>query len=605
MSDLPTGTVTFLFTDIEGSTRLLKELGATAYGELLSTHNRVLREAFERAGGTETNHQGDSFVVVFASARAAVNAAVEGQRSLAAAQWPEGVEVRVRMGIHTGEARLEEDGYLGLAVNQGARIGNLGHGGQVVLSETTARIVEDELPRGVALREFGAMLIDELEPSEALYQLEIEGVRYSAPRRAARRAPTPRTAEPLLERDAELAVLQAVVEGGPERRGQLVVLEGAAGIGKSRLLAAAREAAETAGMRALFARGGEFERDFSYGVVRQLFEPALLTASREERDELLSGAAELAAQLFELSEAETAGRDGEDVSFATLHGLFWLTANLASQTPLALVIDDLHWCDAPSLRFLAYLVKRTEGLPVLVAVAVRSSERGVDEMLMGEITADPMALVVAPSELSPDAAARFLADRLGRPPDQSFAAACYAAVGGNPLLLRELANLIASEGLAATAANAARIDELGPRAVSRAVLLRLARLPEEARRLARAAAILGDRAELQLAADLAELEQAAASRAGAALVRVDVLAQADPISFEHPVVRAAVYADILPGERSLLHRRAAELLVESGAVAEQAAAHLLSTMPAADPFVLDQLRLAAARSRAGGAADAA
>jgi class 3 adenylate cyclase/DNA-binding CsgD family transcriptional regulator/tetratricopeptide (TPR) repeat protein len=603
VTDLPTGTVTFLFTDIEGSTRLLKELGAETYGDVLSTHNRLLREAFEHAGGRETNHQGDSFVAVFASAGAAVRAAVEAQRSLASAAWPDGAGVRVRMGLHTGEATLEQDGYVGFAVHAAARIGDIGYGGQVLLSATASRLVEHDLPRGVVLRELGPTPIPELDDSEVLYQLEIEGLPQSFPPLAPRQEPPTRPREPLLEREAELAVLRAVVESGPTGRGQLVVVEGAAGIGKTRLLAAAREAAESGGMRLLSARGGEFEVEFSYGVVRQLFEPALTTASSEERAELLAGAAELAAPLFDLSRPDAVM--GDDVSFATLHGLYWLTANLAAQSPLALVIDDLHWCDAPSLRFLAYLVKRMEGLPVLVAAGIRSSEPGVDEVVMSEIAGDPLALVVRPSELSPEAAARFLAQRLGRRPDEEFAAACYAAVGGNPLLLRELASRIASEGLTPTAANAGEIEELGPRAVSRAVLLRLARLPHEATRLARAAAILGDQAELPLAAELAELEVAAARPAGSALVRADVLSQSDPVCFAHPVVRAAVHADILPGERSQLHRRAAALVIESGGIAEQAAAHLLATMPGSDPFVLDQLRLAASRSLARGAADAA
>ena len=146
MSTFPTGTVTFLFSDIQGSTQLLKDLGRDEYGRVLSLHNELLRSAFEENGGIEIDRQGDSFFAVFGSAGSAVAAAIAGQRALLKQEWPSGGVVRVRMGVHTGEATVGADGYVGFAVHQASRIGDAGHGGQILLSSTTAGLVEHDLP---------------------------------------------------------------------------------------------------------------------------------------------------------------------------------------------------------------------------------------------------------------------------------------------------------------------------------------------------------------------------------------------------------------------------------------------------------------------------
>src|SRR5881409_3024816 len=134
---LPEGTVTFLFSDMEGSTRLLKHLGRERYGELLRRHNEVLRTAFGEHGGIEIDRQGDAFFFVFRSAGTAIAAAAAAQRALAAAAWPEDGTVKVRIGLHTGEASVSGDGYVGFAVHQAAQIGDVGHGGQILVSRTT------------------------------------------------------------------------------------------------------------------------------------------------------------------------------------------------------------------------------------------------------------------------------------------------------------------------------------------------------------------------------------------------------------------------------------------------------------------------------------
>jgi YVTN family beta-propeller protein len=186
------GTVTFVFTDIEGSTRLLKQLGRERYGDLLAQQQALVREAVAAHGGEEIDTQGDSFFIAFRSASSAVSAAVAIQRVLVEQEWPDGVEVRVRVGIHTGEAAAAGERYVGFSVHRAARIGAVAHGGQVLLSSSTRGLVEDDLPAGVALRNLGLYKLKDVERPERISQVRADGLRADFPplRGAARlRAP--------------------------------------------------------------------------------------------------------------------------------------------------------------------------------------------------------------------------------------------------------------------------------------------------------------------------------------------------------------------------------------------------------------------------------
>jgi class 3 adenylate cyclase len=169
---LPGGTVTFLFTDIEGSTRLLQSLGDD-YGRVVADHRRLLREVFQRQGGSEVDTQGDAFFYSFTRARDAVRAAVEGQRALATHEWPGGAEVRVRMGLHTGEPSVGDEGYVGLDVVRAARICSAGHGGQILLSETTRALLGNDLPERVSVRDLGKQHLKDVQ-YEHVYQLSLD-----------------------------------------------------------------------------------------------------------------------------------------------------------------------------------------------------------------------------------------------------------------------------------------------------------------------------------------------------------------------------------------------------------------------------------------------
>jgi DNA-binding CsgD family transcriptional regulator len=406
----------------------------------------------------------------------------------------------------------------------------------------------------------------------------------------------------LLERDAELAAVEALISANPPG-GRLLAIEGPPGIGKTSLLVETKARGQAAGMQVLAARGSELERAFSYGVVRQLFESFLASLPADERAEALAGAAALTTPL--LDPAQLATQPAKDSSLATLHGLYWLAANVAASRPLLLSVDDLHWCDLPSLRWLAYVLPRMEGLGLSIVVSLRHGEPGEDPSLLALIVSDPLATVIQPAPLSTRATARFVRETLSPDADDAFCAACHEETVGNPLLLRELMHAIAAEGLAPTESNVPRLRELGARAGSRAVTVRLSRLAPESRRLAQAVSILGDDADPRHAAALADLDSNAASDAVAALARVDVLRAQAPLGFVHPIIRTAVYEALTPLEREIGHAGAAALLGDAGAEPERIAAHLLRIPAAADPAVVAVLREAAGRAASRGAAESA
>ena len=410
----------------------------------------------------------------------------------------------------------------------------------------------------------------------------------------------------LLEREAELEALDAAIDAARQGSGRLVVIEGLAGIGKSRLLAVAGQRAQQRGLRLLVARGGELEQEFAYGLIRQLFEPAVTRAPEHDRRELLSGLAGLTAPVFAadtlLAATPTAG---EEAGFATLHGLYWLAVNLAERKPLALVVDDLHWGDGPSLRWLTYLLRRIDSLAVLVLVSVRSDEPGVQAPLLTDVLSDPAAIVLRPAPLSLAGVTELVRDALGPKAADEFCAACHQASGGNPFLLRELLGALAADGVQPTAEEVARVRRIGPQPVARVVQSRLARLPNEATYLAQAVAVLGDGADLAHAAALAHLNREQAAQLFTVLGRAQLLRSELPCGFVHPVVRAAIYDDLPLSDRERAHAQAAQLLAEHGAAAEQVCAHLLLAPPAGQAFVVAELRQTAQQALAQGAADSA
>jgi DNA-binding CsgD family transcriptional regulator len=428
----------------------------------------------------------------------------------------------------------------------------------------------------------------------------------------------------LLERGSEIAAIDAIVSAACSGTGTVLLIEGAAGIGKTRLLTHACEQAAATGMTVLTARAAEYEDGYAWGVVRQLFEAELRAGTlapastdggdadashgdASHGDESAAGqpssdAAALAARVL----TQPAGTGDED-SYAVLHGLYWLTADIAQRVPLLLAVDDLHWADPPSQRFAAYLARRLDGLPVLLAVTVREPRAGSvqDKALTASLATEPGVRTVRPAPLSTDGCARLTETALGRHPSSAFIHACHELTGGNPLLLHGLLATLSAEGVSGTDADVPHLRRLTPETVARHVLLRLGRLPDRVLAAARAIAVLGTSATTARVGRLAGLDDAACADAVGVLMAEELVTGELSLRFAHPLVRSAIYQDLSVPLRQQRHKAAARLLAAEGATAGELSTHLLAASAEADPWVVTQLRAAAADARGRGAPDVA
>jgi DNA-binding CsgD family transcriptional regulator len=409
------------------------------------------------------------------------------------------------------------------------------------------------------------------------------------------------TAAGLLERDWELERLERAVAAAAAGAGSLLALEGEAGVGKTALLSHAIDRAGDAGLRVLSARAGELEREFAYGVVRQLFEVLLVSATDQERARWLAGAARLAEPV--MSEIDISpGDDARPGSI--LHGLYWLAANVAGEQPMLIAVDDAQWADDASIGFLSYLGRRVTELSILVVYASRPGE-GASATLPAMAEPELMSMILRPAPLSQAATEQLLEQGLGSPGSADLVRACQQVTNGNPFYLTELVRALHADGIATDALTSSQIESIAPKTITRATLARLRRLGPQARELAFAVAILGSSAELWHAAALAGFDDAVAIDAADALCAVAILRDGRPLEFIHPIVRSAVYSDIAPPRRAACHKRAALLLAQHAVPDALLAPHLLVAARSGDGWVVDHLRAAAREVRARGAPQSA
>ena len=412
----------------------------------------------------------------------------------------------------------------------------------------------------------------------------------------------------LYEREHALSEIDAALREVERGVGGLVAIEGSPGIGKSVLLGAACERAQCAGFEPLLARGGELEADFPFGIVRQLFEARLVEADEATRGELLAGAAALSAGVLGFDDAgqwEGPQVVGTVASYPRLHGLYWLAANMASEKPLLLIVDDAQYADAPSLRWLDYLVTRIDALPILVFVAFRTvDDRAPDELLQAVLKA-PGPGVIPLEPLSPHGVRSLVRSTLGESAEDGFCDACREATGGNPFFLRELLADLARAGVAPVDRGATAVAQVGPTSVARSLRRRLATLGEPSVALARAVAVLGASGEHHHAAALVDAEPQAVALTAAELVDAGILESGPALRFIHPIVRASVYNDMPTALRHAAHTKAARMLASEGATPEHVAIHLLVTPAGRDAWVVEALRDAAASALSHGTPAAA
>src|SRR5918997_6968607 len=402
----------------------------------------------------------------------------------------------------------------------------------------------------------------------------------------------------LLEREAELSAIDRALADAAEGRGSVVAVEGPPGIGKSRLVAAAAELAEEREMYSISVRATELERSYPYGIVRQTADSVALDKTDEERAALFTGAARLALPILDPGSAEEG--DSPELMYQRLHGLYWVTANLARARPLLITIDDAQWADEASMAAQRFLSLRMAALPMVLLLGVRTMEVGQLAVPLAEMLADPATISIRPGPLSEEGAGQRVEALLGAA-EPAFAAACHRATGGNPFLLEQLLNEIRAEGIEPTGANAGRVASLGPDTVRASVLLRLERMPSACGAVARALAILGEHdVALRDVATMAEVSDDAAADALAELERAGLVTGAPHLRFPHPILRAAIEGDMPAVERSRAHEQAARMLAEREADPVAVAAHLLVCEPGQGPWAVAALRAAARPAQALG-----
>ena len=411
----------------------------------------------------------------------------------------------------------------------------------------------------------------------------------------------------LLERDLEFNKIESCLRQAGRGAGVCLAIEGLAGTGKTALLSAARHLPEAEGFRWLRARGAELEREYAFGVVRQLFEPVLGTASEQQRVSLLDGPAGAAAALLGLPRSGSDARVDppvmSDASFAVLHGLYWLCVTLAAEGPLALVIDDAHWADTPSLRFLGFLLPRLQELRVAALFAARPPERADSQELITALLLDPETVAITTRPLTIIGVSQLIEGGLDAEVEPLFAAACWEATGGTPFLVHTLISALRDRGIRPVAASSALVPEMATSTLGRWAKHQIGRIGPNAARVASAVAIL-EQGELREVARLAGLDVSEAADVVDLLVQLGLF-EMGALRFAHPLLRSAVYRGIGAAERSEAHRRAARDMAGDGADPAHVAQHLLAADPAGEVWVVEYLVSAAVTASSRGAPDSA
>jgi class 3 adenylate cyclase/tetratricopeptide (TPR) repeat protein len=532
VGEFPAGTITMLFSDIEGSTLLLSRLG-DRYGEALSAQRALLRAAFASHGGREMGTEGDSFFVVFASAADAVDCCVTAQRALAGHDWPDGVPVRIRMGLHSGEPVRHEDGYVGMDVHRAARIAATANGGQVVLSEATRLLVASRLPAGVSVKDLGFHRLKDLAAPERIYQLVVPGLPDRFPPLKSPLAEAPGAAPaagsvPIVGRLAERKALLAAYAQVTAGQSQLVLVTGAAGIGKTRLVEelCAQAASAAGGAQVLVGESAPLAgAALAYGP--------FAAALRDQAGWLLAD-------------------DDDSNMLAARHRLFVrvleLLGALAARSPVVLVLEDLHWADESSRELLAFLAVRLRDKPVMLVGTLREEElrAGVGPWL-AELERRPGVTRLRLGRLPDGEIAELVTDLLPvATASEERVAAVVAAAEGNPLYARELAY--------------AGPDAL-PSSISDAVLAKAADLTAQARAVVDQVCVAdGGMSHDLLAATVPLPEKRLLASTRRAVASGLLVTAGDGYAFGHALIRQVLYTHLLPGERRQLHRRLAEAL---------------------------------------------
>jgi class 3 adenylate cyclase/tetratricopeptide (TPR) repeat protein len=568
--DLRHGTVTFLFTDIEGSTRLAGRL-RDRYGEVLATHQRLLREAFGEANGREIDTQGDSFFVAFARAKDALAAAIAAHRSLADYSWPGDSDLKVRIGIHTADPEVGADRYVGLGVHRAARICAAAHGGQILVSNATRELTEDDLPASVKLRELGAFQLKDLERPERIYQVASRGLPDDFPPLRTSAADERATAfagredeladavaaravgaesgqtigasaRPFVGREQELAELRTALDLVAIRRGSVFLITGEPGIGKTRLMQEVAGVALDQGWRVLVGRCWEEGGAPAYWPWIQVVRAA-------------GGEFERLAAPFPDSSAPGSA-DPDSVRFRLFDAATQFLLDVARLRPLVIVLEDLHAADVSSLLLLRFLGEAIDQSPILVLGSYREGESRVHELAtaFGELVRVGRRVPLRGlSTAEVEAYVGLVAGDAARPD----AAKLRAITGGNPFFLGEVMRLL-SAGAALGEAEGVLSDPMlrVPEEVRSLIRRRVAGLSHEAVSSLDVAAVIGREFDFRLLERTSRLRPERLLDVVAEAVAAGIVLEAPATgryAFVHELVRETLYEDLPPSRRLELH----------------------------------------------------
>jgi predicted ATPase/class 3 adenylate cyclase len=582
---LPTGVVSFLLTDIEGSSGLW-EADPEAMAAALELHDQLIARAVEAHGGRllKQKGEGDATLAAFRRASEALACAAPLQGELAGLSWPGGLELRVRIALHTGEAHERQGDYFGPALNRAARLRGLARGGTTVVSQATAEIVRDRLPHGARLVDLGLHELRGLERPERVFELRSRaGEPQEEPgiESAGAGLPLPRplrfpAGAPFVGREAELGRLGELWEGvsGAERA---AFLAGEAGIGKTRLASELARGVQEGGALVLYGRCDE-----GLAVPYQPFVEALRPYARaigldRLRAELGPLAPDLGRLLPELGAlGEPARGDPESERFALFEAVSTLLEAATREQPALLVLDDFHWAAPPTLLMLRHLIRSERALGALVLCTYRETELDAAHplsALLADLQRDASATTVRVGGLDEHEISALLEAAAGHAlaePGREFVRALQSETGGNPFFIRELLAHLVESGAIHRADERWTTDlpatELEvPEGLRQVIRHRVARLPEPARRALSVGAVAGTSFTLALleavlseqAGLLDGLEQAASA---------GLLAETGPAeyTFAHALVRQTIYAGHGSARRARLHRRLGEALEALG-----------------------------------------
>jgi class 3 adenylate cyclase/tetratricopeptide (TPR) repeat protein len=570
MAELPQGVLTFLLTDIEGSTPLW-ERHAEAMGTALAQHQALIARAVagHRGQPVKTQGEGDSTLSVFARASDAVAAALALQLALERRRWPAGIALPTRAALHTGEAELRDHDYFGQALNRAARLRALGRGGQILLSRATAELVADQLPDGAELVDVGSHLLRGLSRPENVFAVVHPDLAAPPPALTERAEHPDRVA--FVGRHAERAELEAALDRALGGQGRLVLVAGEAGIGKTRIVEELCADARAREARVAWGRCREGAGAPAYWPWRQALRGYAAGRPPEEvAAELGPDVTELAQLLPELAGVEGARRpatelDPEMARFRLFDAMTSCLRSAAAGRGLVVVLDDLHWADRASLLLLGFVAGELADTRLLVVGTYRDVEVDRHHPLSGtlaELFRQPATSYLSLGGLDRGEVGRFIAGVTGADPAADLVTAVHGRTEGNPYFVGELVRLLDAERrLEAGGLAGAGI----PEGIRHVIGRRLNRLSDAANASLAAASVQGRDFDLDVVAQVTGLPPGevldALEEAMDARLVAEMAARPGRFRFAHALVRETLYDELPARERRRLHDRMGTALV--------------------------------------------